>query len=85
MDAVYAFAYALSELHQTVCPGRTDVCDAMKLYDGGDFYREYLLNVSFKGQFIFYYYNFVDCIITMHITHHIHICTLSIHFFLFFL
>ncbi|XP_069988823.1 metabotropic glutamate receptor isoform X1 [Penaeus vannamei] len=49
MDAVYAFAYALSDLQRSSCPAENHVCDAMNSYDGGAFYREYLLNVSFKG------------------------------------
>ncbi|XP_045107774.1 metabotropic glutamate receptor-like isoform X2 [Portunus trituberculatus] len=49
VDAVYSFAHSLSHLQQSKCPDTTIVCDAMSNYDGGDFYREYLLNVSFKG------------------------------------
>ncbi|XP_068228266.1 metabotropic glutamate receptor [Palaemon carinicauda] len=49
MDAVYSFAYALSDLQRSACPGESHVCDAMNNYDGGEFYREYLLKVAFKG------------------------------------
>ncbi|XP_069165254.1 LOW QUALITY PROTEIN: metabotropic glutamate receptor-like [Procambarus clarkii] len=49
VDAVYSFAYALSNLQQSKCPGVTHVCESMNKFDGGDFYREYLLNVSFTG------------------------------------
>lgn len=51
MDAVYSFAYALSNLQKSMCPGVTHVCEAMNTYDGGDFYREYLLNVSFRSEY----------------------------------
>ncbi|XP_076043149.1 metabotropic glutamate receptor-like [Oratosquilla oratoria] len=47
VDAVYAFAYALEALHRDVCPGDKKVCESMNNFDGGAFYRNYLLNVSF--------------------------------------
>ena len=50
IDAVYAYAHALQSLHRDVCPGRSDVCTAMRKFDGGQFYKTYLLNVSFTGE-----------------------------------
>jgi metabotropic glutamate receptor 3 len=50
VDAVYAFAYALHNLHRDLCRPKDKVCPAMAAYDGGDFYRNYLLNVSFRGR-----------------------------------
>ncbi|XP_059491291.1 metabotropic glutamate receptor isoform X2 [Neocloeon triangulifer] len=47
VDAVYAFAYALHNLHKDLCRSKDRVCHTMALYDGGDFYRNYLLNVAF--------------------------------------
>ncbi|XP_043674071.1 metabotropic glutamate receptor [Vespula pensylvanica] len=47
VDAVYAFALALHNLQRDLC-GKTGVCPAMANYDRGAFYRNYLLNVSFK-------------------------------------
>ncbi|XP_018322676.1 metabotropic glutamate receptor isoform X2 [Agrilus planipennis] len=49
VDAVYAFAYALNNLYRDVClkKKRFGVCPEMKQYDTGDFYKKYLLNVSF--------------------------------------
>ncbi|XP_043243167.1 metabotropic glutamate receptor-like [Amphibalanus amphitrite] len=47
IDAVYAYAHALQSLHRDVCPGHRDVCMAMRKYDGGQFYNNYILNVSF--------------------------------------
>ena len=52
IDAVYAFAHALDALKKTVCPRWHGVCPAMNYYDGGDFYKNYLLNVDFKGELI---------------------------------
>lgn len=56
VDAVYAFALALHNLYQDICknfksPG---VCPAMTQYDSGDFYKKYLLNVSFTGKYKFF-------------------------------
>ncbi|XP_046825343.1 metabotropic glutamate receptor isoform X2 [Vespa crabro] len=47
VDAVYAFALALHNLQSDLC-GKKGVCPAMANYDRGAFYRDYLLNVSFK-------------------------------------
>ena len=50
IDAVYAFAYALDALKKDVCPTYRGVCPAMTYYDGGDFYKNYLLKVDFIGK-----------------------------------
>lgn len=52
IDAVFAFANALHNLYEDVCAGypKKGVCPAMTQYDGGDFYKNYLLNVSFVGK-----------------------------------
>ncbi|XP_044256877.1 metabotropic glutamate receptor [Tribolium madens] len=49
VDAVYAFALALHNLYRDLCKDyrKSGVCPAMTQYDGGDFYKKYLLNVSF--------------------------------------
>ena len=52
IDAVYAFAYALDALKSAVCPTWKGVCPAMSTYDGGEFYKKYLLAVDFKGKLI---------------------------------
>ena len=49
IDGVYAFAYALDALKADVCPTLKGVCPAMSSYDGGDFYKRYLLAVDFTG------------------------------------
>lgn len=49
IDAVYAFAHALDALKKDVCPKVKGICDGMTYYDGGNFYKKYLLNVDFKG------------------------------------
>lgn len=52
VDAVYAFALALHNLHKDVCKNYEGlgVCPEMTSYDGGNFYKKYLLNVSFIGK-----------------------------------
>ena len=53
IDAVYAFAHALDALKKDVCPKVKGICDGMTYYDGGNFYKKYLLNVDFKGTYSF--------------------------------
>ena len=50
IDAVYTYAHALQSLHRDVCGDRKNVCPEMRKYDGGEFYKKYLLNVSFRGK-----------------------------------
>lgn len=50
IDAVYAFAHALDALKRDVCPGAKGVCPQMQHYDGGAFYKDYLLKVDFQGR-----------------------------------
>jgi metabotropic glutamate receptor 3 len=68
VDAVFAFAYALHNLHYDLCiahspkpkpvmsqqrihnNNKIGVCPEMVNYDGYDFYKNYLLNVSFIGE-----------------------------------
>lgn len=50
VDAVYAFAQALSKLRHDLCGRREGVCSSMANYDRGAFYKNYLLNVSFEGE-----------------------------------
>ena len=50
IDGVYAFAHALDALKRDVCPQWKGVCPAMTYYDGGDFYKNYLLKVDFIGK-----------------------------------
>ncbi|XP_050497370.1 metabotropic glutamate receptor-like [Diabrotica virgifera virgifera] len=49
VDAVYAFALALHNLHEDICKdyNQSGICPAMVQYDGGEFYKKYLLNMSF--------------------------------------
>ena len=49
VDAVYAFALALHNLQKDICQKDEGLCNEMITYDKGEFYRKYLLNVSFKG------------------------------------
>ena len=58
IDAVYAFAIALEKLRADVClpsdrqqsGGGGGMCPQMAQYDGGQFYKNYLLKVDFTGQ-----------------------------------
>lgn len=50
-DAVYAFAHALDKMHRDLCPGIKGVCKRMQKIDGEKLLREYLLNVSFDGEY----------------------------------
>ncbi|KAJ8245458.1 hypothetical protein GJAV_G00270960 [Gymnothorax javanicus] len=51
VNAVYAMALALHNMHQTLCANTTHMCDAMKSLDGRKLYRDYLLNINFKAPF----------------------------------
>lgn len=50
VDAVYAFALALDNLHHDLCGRIEGLCSSMANYDRGAFYKNYLLNVSFVGE-----------------------------------
>jgi len=50
VDAVYAFALALSKLRHDLCGREEGLCSSMANYDRGAFYKNYLLNVSFIGE-----------------------------------
>ena len=50
IDAVYAFAHALDALKSDICPTWKGACPAMIRYDGGEFYKKYLLKVDFEGK-----------------------------------
>ena len=50
IDAVYAFAIALDKLREDACPpSQSGMCPQMAHYDGGQFYKNYLLKVDFTG------------------------------------
>lgn len=51
VDAVYAFAHALHQLREDICESDSGICQSMADYNGKDFYRNYLLNVSFVGEY----------------------------------
>jgi len=51
VDAVYAFALAFDNLRHDLCSHVSEgLCSSMANYDRGAFYRNYLLNVSFRGE-----------------------------------
>ncbi|KAL0839164.1 hypothetical protein ABMA28_017132 [Loxostege sticticalis] len=47
-DAVMAFAYAIRDMHASVCGGRSGLCDAMRPASGSDLLK-YLRKVNFTG------------------------------------
>ncbi|GFO03395.1 metabotropic glutamate receptor 3 [Plakobranchus ocellatus] len=49
-DAVYAFAHALHDMQEELCPGTDRLCPAMANIDGETLLRNYLLNVSFDDE-----------------------------------
>ncbi|XP_045062429.1 metabotropic glutamate receptor 3-like, partial [Coregonus clupeaformis] len=51
VNAVYAVAHALHKMQRTLCSNTTKLCDSMKALDGRKLYRDYLLNISFTGQY----------------------------------
>ncbi|XP_078518360.1 metabotropic glutamate receptor 2 [Lissotriton helveticus] len=51
VNAVYAMANALHNMHQALCPNSTRLCDAMKPVNGKKFYKEFMLNVKFDAPF----------------------------------
>lgn len=50
IDAVYAMAHALNNMHHDICPGTRRLCSEMKKIDGHMLYNRYILNVSFLGK-----------------------------------
>ncbi|KAG9345634.1 hypothetical protein JZ751_008778 [Albula glossodonta] len=50
VNAVYAMAHALHKMQRTLCSNTTKLCEAMKSLDGRKLYRDYLLDINFKGK-----------------------------------
>ncbi|NXW68692.1 GRM1 protein, partial [Hirundo rustica] len=48
INAIYAMAYGLQNMHHSLCPGHIGLCDAMKPIDGSKL-LEFLLKSSFIG------------------------------------
>ncbi|EMP33885.1 Metabotropic glutamate receptor 2 [Chelonia mydas] len=51
VNAVYAMAHSLHNMHQALCPNATKLCDSMKPVNGKRFYRDFMLNVKFDAPF----------------------------------
>lgn len=48
INAIYAMAHGLHDMHQELCPGQTGLCEAMDPIDGSKL-LDYLLKASFRG------------------------------------
>uniref|UniRef100_A0A8C6SQ03 Metabotropic glutamate receptor 1 n=1 Tax=Neogobius melanostomus TaxID=47308 RepID=A0A8C6SQ03_9GOBI len=48
INAIYAMAHGLHDMHRVVCPGQTGLCEAMNPIDGSKL-LDYLLKTSFRG------------------------------------
>lgn len=49
VNAVYAMAHALHDMHRALCPNTTRLCDAMRPVNGRRLYKDFVLNVKFDG------------------------------------
>ncbi|XP_043835102.1 metabotropic glutamate receptor 2 isoform X1 [Dromiciops gliroides] len=51
VNAVYAMAHSLHNMHQALCPNTTHLCDAMRPVNGRRLYKDFMLNVKFDAPF----------------------------------
>ncbi|EQB77067.1 metabotropic glutamate receptor 2 isoform 1 [Camelus ferus] len=49
VNAVYAMAHALHNMHRALCPNTTHLCDAMRPVNGRRLYKDFVLNVKFDA------------------------------------
>lgn len=48
INAIYAMAHGLHDMHEELCPGQPGLCGAMDPIDGSKL-LDYLLKTSFRG------------------------------------
>lgn len=48
INAIYAMAHGLHDMHKEMCAGQTGLCEAMNPIDGSKL-LDYLLKTSFRG------------------------------------
>uniref|UniRef100_A0A2K5DZM4 Glutamate metabotropic receptor 2 n=1 Tax=Aotus nancymaae TaxID=37293 RepID=A0A2K5DZM4_AOTNA len=51
VNAVYAMAHALHNMHRALCPNTTRLCDAMRPVNGRRLYKDFVLSVKFDAPF----------------------------------
>nr|KAF6335204.1 glutamate metabotropic receptor 2 [Pipistrellus kuhlii] len=51
VNAVYAMAHALHNMHRALCPNTTRLCAAMRPVSGRRLYKDFVLNVKFDAPF----------------------------------
>ena len=51
-DAVYAMALALHNMHADLCRGKLKMCPDMVHIDGAKLYQDYILKLSFEGEYV---------------------------------
>lgn len=54
IDAVYAMAHALHNMHKDLCPGKVGLCPKMDTING-TLLLKYIRNVNFTGVYRYFY------------------------------
>lgn len=54
IDAVYAMAHALHNMHKDLCPGKVGLCSRMETING-TLLLKYIRNVNFSGLYFYFH------------------------------